>query len=78
MTDAPCLAQFSLPDAPEFARVDRPCKLLFTIDCVHNHAPLQEPFTLDARSLGARASSAAVFSRLKTKTGKPDPKSPAV
>jgi hypothetical protein len=61
--------------AAELVRIDRPCKLQFTIDSITNAAALSEPFNICALTRGACASSA--FSRLKVK-GKVDPKSPAV
>jgi hypothetical protein len=56
-------------------RIDRPCKLQFTIDSVTNITSLPEPFNICACTRGACASSA--FSRPKVK-GKTDPKNPAV
>ena len=64
-----------MTSAVELVRIDRPCKLRFTIDSITNVAALPEPFNICALARGACSCSA--FSRPKVK-GKVDPKSPAV
>ena len=64
-----------MADAAERVRIDRPCKLQFTIDSILNTAALPEPFSICVQTRGACASSS--FTRPKAK-GKPDPKNPAI
>lgn len=64
-----------MTDGTELVRIDRPCKLQFTIDSIANNASLPEPFNIYIHTRGACASSS--FSRPKVK-GKVDPKNPAV
>jgi hypothetical protein len=64
-----------MTDGTGLVRIDRPCKLQFTIDSIANNASLPEPFSIYIHTRGACASSN--FSRPKVK-GKIDPKNPAV